>query len=275
MTATPLVSCLVLNYRTPKVAEVCVRALLQQTIADRCEILVIDNHSNDDSIGYLRNRFSATANVRIVETPRNLGFGSGYNLGFNYAQGAFLLLNNPAKILEPDALKNMVATMEHDSTIGILAPKLIHDDGTIRDSYRSFPTFFDVIVKRTPLRHVFHEHMRNYLQQNRDPATTGDTDWVVGGCLMIRADLCRELGGFDERFFLFFEDTDLCRRCWNAGKRVVYFPLAHGTDRKSRLSEGGLWSLLRTRAGREHIKSACKYFWKWGKTQPIGSKESY
>ncbi len=79
----------------------------------------------------------------------------------------------------------------------------------------------------------------------------------------MRSDLLRELHGFDERFFLFFEDTDLCRRCWKAGKRVVYFPEAQGTDRKSRLSEGGVGALLTKKTARIHLGSAIKYFWKW------------
>lgn len=235
------------------------------------EILIVDNHSDDDSIGSLRNRVRreiekgtpGADRIRIVETPRNLGFGAGYNRGFRHARGQYVLLNNPAKILRPDAVERMIAAMERDPTIGILAPKLLYDDGTFRDSYRSFPTFLDVIIKRTALRRLFPRRMRRYLQWDRDPDVPGETDWVIGGCFLIRGDLLRQLGGFDERFFLFFEDTDLCRRCWERGKRVVYFPEAQGTDRKRRLSEGGVLALLTKKTARIHLVSALRYFWKW------------
>lgn len=261
---TPLVSAIILNYQTGRDAWKCADALLHQTIADRMEIFIVDNHSDDDSIGYLRNRVRFSApHIQIIETPENLGFAHGYNLGFRRARGKYILVNNPAKLLAPDAVETMVAAMEADPTVGILAPKLVYDDGTVRDSYRSFPRLFDVFIKRTSLRSVFTGRMRQYLQRDRNPSLVGETDWVAGGCLMIRRDLCEELGGFDERFFLFFEDTDFCRRCWNAGKRVVYFPDAWGTDRRSRLSEGGVFSLLTKKTARIHLASAVKYFWKW------------
>ena len=90
-------------------------------------------------------------------------------------------------------------------------------------------------------------------------------DWVAGGCLLMRRDLFLQLEGFDDHFFLFFEDTDLCRRVQQLGKTVVYAPSIVAGDRKRRLSEGGLFSLLFTSVGRAHLLSACKYFWKWRK----------
>jgi GT2 family glycosyltransferase len=259
----PLVSALILNYRSGREAWTCAEALLKQTIADRMEILIIDNHSGDDSIGYLRNQVRKCPRVKIIETATNDGFGAGYNRGIRYAHGRYLLLNNPAKLLNPDAVETMVNAMEQDPSIGILGPTLRFSDGTVRDSYRSFPGVMDVIIKRTVLRRFFKQRMRRYLQWDRDPSVTGDTDWVVGGCLMMPRELCRQIGGFDERFFLFFEDTDLCRRVWEAGKRVVYFPEAQGTDRKSRLSEGGMLALITKKTVRSHAWSGMKYFWKW------------
>jgi GT2 family glycosyltransferase len=105
--------------------------------------------------------------------------------------------------------------------------------------------------------------VRKYLQADADPDGVRDVDWVVGACLLLRRSFYEELGGFDPRFFLFFEDIDLCRRCWLAGKRVVYFPRAVATDRKRRLSEGGVFRLLTKKTGRIHVMSALRYFRKW------------
>ena len=80
----------------------------------------------------------------------------------------------------------------------------------------------------------------------------------------MRADLYRKIGGFDPRYFLFFEDIDLCRACWKAGKRVLYFPQAVGLDRKRRLSEMNALQMLLKKTGRAHIASAVRYFHKWG-----------
>jgi len=262
---TPLVSAIVLNYRTPQDAVRCVQALLKQSIADQIEILVVENHSLDDSIGVLRNRFRNFDRVRVIETQENRGYGYGNNFGERFAMGEFFLFINPDTELEPQGLARLVAAMKEDKTIGILAPKLEFDDGTIRDSFRSFPTMLDIAIKRTFLRHLFPGRMRRYLQHDQDPSRVRETDWVVGACFLIRCSFYKELGGFDERFFLFFEDTDLCRRCWEAGKRVVFFPEVYAMDRKRRLSQGGILSLLTKRAGRAHVISAIRYFWKWRK----------
>lgn len=236
---------------------------MQQTIAPELEIVVIDNHSQDDSIGVLRNRLKKYANVHIVETSRNKGFGGGYNAGARHAHGTYLLINNPPKILESDAVEKLVRTMEADQTIGILAPKLIHPDGTIRTSARAFPSPVDLIVKRTTIQHIFPKTLRRYLQLDVNPEEPRSVDWVVGGCFVIRKNLFYELHGFDERFFLFFEDTDLCQRVRERGMTVVYDPTVAGRDRKQRLSEGNFLQLLTTRTGRSHVASALKYFWKW------------
>jgi N-acetylglucosaminyl-diphospho-decaprenol L-rhamnosyltransferase len=91
-----------------------------------------------------------------------------------------------------------------------------------------------------------------------------DVDWMVGACLLMRTDLYRKLGGFDERFFLFFEDIDLCRRVKEVGKRVVYLPGVKVLDRKGRLSGSSIFSLLTRKTTRIHVGSALKYFLKWG-----------
>lgn len=260
----PLVSAIVLNYRTGRDAWTCVQALLRQTIADRIEILLVDNHSDDDSIGTLRNHARGEPRVRILESARNIGYGQGNELGVRSARGEYLLIINPDNELEPEGLQWMIAAMQRDPGIGILSPKLVHEDGTVRDSYRTFPTMGDLLIKRTAwLRRIFPARMRRYLQYDRDTSITRDVDWVAGACLLLRRDFYQSLGGFDPRFFLFFEDTDLCRRCWAAGKRVVYFPSVTANDRKHRLSEGGWLALLTKKTARIHLVSAVKYFWKW------------
>ncbi len=255
---------IVLNFRGGLDAVNCVFVLKKQTIAERIEILVVDNHSEDDSISILRNRLRDIPNVRILETARNNGFGAGYGIGITQAKGRYILINNPVKKLAPNGLERMIEALEKDATIGIVAPKLVHDDGSVRLSARAFPSPLDVIIKRTFLRKWFPQRMDHYLQLNQSPDERRDVDRVIGGCFLIRAELLRSLGGFDPRFFLFFEDIDLCRRCWKAGKRVVYLPEAVAKDRKQRLSDGGILTLLTTTVGRAHIASAVKYFWKWG-----------
>lgn len=227
------------------------------------EILVIDNHSDDDSIGILRNRLGHLPNVRIIETNRNAGFGGGYGYGIRQATGKYILINNPAKILQPNALHLMIERMEKDPHIGIIAPKLVHEDGSVRSSARTFPRLSDVIAKRSLRGKRQTKGVRRYLQSDISPDQERTIDWVIGGCMVIRTDLMHALKGFDPRFFLFFEDIDLCRRVKLAGKSVLYFPQAVAKDRKQRYSDMPLWQLPFKKAGRAHITSAVRYFAKW------------
>lgn len=265
-----MISAIVLNYRSPIDTVACVKALERQTIANHIEILIVDNHSEDDSIGIIRNRLSMLPHVRILETSDNIGYGRGNTVGFDHARGDYFFIPNPDNIMQENALELMLKEMEAHPDIGILAPKLVHEDGTIRHGARLFPTFFDVLVKRLAPHGVFRPRMERYLQHSVNPDEARDVDWVVGACMLIRRDALENVGSFDPRFFLFFEDMDLCRRIKHAGYRIRYFPAAVAGDRKHRLTDGSLLSLFLSRSGRAHIASAFKYFWKWRPSSPRG-----
>lgn len=264
---SPTISAIVLNYKTPHDTLRCVDALQKQTIAEELEIIVIDNHSGDRSMSILRPLLGKIARLSLLETPANLGYGKGNNLGVARARGEYILIINPDTSLEPDALEKMLAYMKEHPEAGILGPKLIFPDGTIRDSFRTFPTLTDIFIKRTPLRFFFPKRMGAYLQWAEDPHEVRQVDWIVGACLFLRKDFFEALGGFDPRFFFFFEDTDLCRRCWKAGKEVIYFAKAHARDSEHRLSEGGFFAIFLKKSIRIHLRSALRYFWKWRKTR--------
>ncbi|MEK7122911.1 MAG: glycosyltransferase family 2 protein [Patescibacteria group bacterium] len=262
---SPLVSAIVLTFRSPRDTLACVRALLGQTLGDALEVIVVDNHSDTDSIGILRTQLPKDSRVHLVETEKNLGYGKGNNFGNRYATGEYVLIINPDNVMPPEALQRMVQRMESDPTIGILAPKLVFPSGTVRDSARAFPSFFDVFIKRTVLRYLFSKRLAAYTRSAvpGDQTSPQDMDWIAGACLLLRRSFFNELQGFDPRFFLFFEDIDLCRRTWVAGKRVVYDPSIIVADRERRLSEGGVLTLLTKKTVRWHLASAVKYFWKW------------
>jgi N-acetylglucosaminyl-diphospho-decaprenol L-rhamnosyltransferase len=262
---SPKVSAVILNYKTPHETLSCVDALLAQTISEDIEIIVVDNYSKDDSMKILRSLLGQGKNIKLLETKRNLGFSGGNNLGSKEASGKYILIINPDTTLENDVVEKMFLFLEENNEVGIIGPQLVFPNGTIRDSYRTFPTMLDIIIKRTPLSIFFPRRMRDYLQWDKSPYEKREVDWLVGACMFMKKDLFEGIGKFDERFFLFFEDTDLCRKCHLNGKKVVYFPDAKGHDNQNRLSSGGMLSFLWKNTVRIHILSAIKYFWKWRK----------
>lgn len=259
---TPLVSAIVLNYRSHRDTVQCAEALLGQTIADRMEILVTDNHSDDESMGFIRAHLQGRERVTIVETRANLGYGKGNNEAAKLARGEYLLIINPDNTLPPDGVESMLAYLRDHPDTGVVGPALVYPDGTVRPSARPFPTPADLFRKRlNPAGWHAAFELKRRQEQTKDAI---DVDWMVGACLLMKTSLYRSLGGFDERFFLFFEDIDLCRRIRAAGKRVVYLPRISVLDRKGRLSGSSIFSLLTRKTTRIHVASAVKYFLKWG-----------
>ncbi len=261
MSPAPLVSALVLNYRSHRDTVRCVQALLAQTIADRMEMIVIDNHSDDESIAFIRAQLGKEQRVRIVEDRRNIGYGAGNNAGARLARGEFLLIINPNNLLPRDGAERMLAYLQSHGDIGITGPTFVYPDGTIRPSARAFPTIPDLLRKRLFPAQWHRAYQKTAQAMLRHESM--EVDWLVGACLMMRTELYRQLGGFDERFFLFFEDIDLCRRIRDAGKRVVYLPQIRVPDTDRRLSGQSIFSFLRRKTTWIHLQSAVQYFWKW------------
>lgn len=268
---SPLISSIVLNYRSPLDAVQCVKALLKQTIGDQLEILVIDNDSDDESIGSFRARWIHEPRVRVMESHANVGFSRGNNDAARHARGEYLLFINPDNTLPPDGLERMLEIFRENPNTGIVGPALVYPDGTVRPSARKFPTIADLLRKRLFPSHWQNEHTSVHAHlQKQSPAQSSKlkvrsypVDWLVGACILMPRTLFSDLGGFDPRFFLFFEDIDLCRRCQLAGHRILYAPGIRVLDRRQRLSEMHPLSFLWRRIGRIHTVSAVKYFWKW------------
>jgi len=258
----PLVTAVILNYRSYRDTVTCAQALLNQSIANKIEILVTDNHSDDESMGFIRAHLDGKKSVRIIENRKNNGYGRGNNEAVTFAQGEYLLIINPDNTLPENALETMLQYLLDHPDAGIVGPALVYPDGTVRPSARSFPSIKDLFIKRLHPK-KWHEDFEKK-RKNQEQNDAIDVDWMVGACLLMKTDLYRSLGGYDERFFLFFEDIDLCRRVKNMGKRIVYLPHVHVLDRKGRLSGSSIFSLLTRKTTRIHVASAIKYFWKWG-----------
>lgn len=279
-----LLSVIIVNYKTGPLTKMLVGSLLTQTQMEgmrltlkNCpvqrdkgvEIIAVDNESRDDSVHLLRSDFPE---IQVVETGSNLGFAGGVNAGIRAAKGKYYLILNPDMVALPGALVRLVAYMESNPAVGMAGGKLLSPSGEVQQSCFRFYRPATILYRRTPLGKTAwgRAELTRFVMEEYDRNDVRDVDWLQGSCVMARARAVQQVGVMDERFFMYFEDVDWCRRFWEAGWRVSYVPDAQLSHFHQRSSErGSFFGILFNWATREHIKSAIKYFWKYrGKKLP-------
>jgi N-acetylglucosaminyl-diphospho-decaprenol L-rhamnosyltransferase len=190
------------------------------------ETIVVDNASSDATAELIA-RYHRS--VRVIERSTNAGLSAGINEGVAASSGEFVAVLNPDIHFDADPLAPLAAYLREHPDVGVVAPKLLDDDGTLQMSCRAFPGYDTALFNRySLLTRIFptNERSRRYLMTDFDHASVRDVDWVSGAMLMLPRRVFDEIGGFDAGYFMFNEDVDLCRRVHDAGYRVVYYPLA-------------------------------------------------
>ena len=222
----PLVSVVIPNRNAAAVLKPCVTGLIERTAYRRHEIIIVDNGSTQSDVLELYRTLERDGHGRIVPFDRPFNFSAACNAGAAEARGDLLLfLNNDIEVIEPDWLEELIRWAQRPE-VGVVGAKLLYPDGTIQHAGVAFGPggLVDHIFARAPegASGVFGsaESYRNYLA-------------VTGACQMMRADVFRQVGGFDERFRLSFSDVVLSMETWKAGYRVVYTPYAVLTHHES------------------------------------------
>jgi len=210
----PLVSILILNYNGLRYVDRCLSSVLC-TSYPRFEVVFIDNASRDGSYEYVKREYSASQRLKIVRNDRNYGFAKGNNVGARYARGEYLVFLNIDTEVDPDWLKEAVEALESDPSIGAAQLKLLRMDD---------PQRLDTCGhKLTPYGFTYEIGLNDEASRYNRPF---EVLAGKGAALMVRRDVFKEVGGFDEDYFLLREETDLCWRIWLRGYRVVFIPSA-------------------------------------------------
>lgn len=212
---------MVVNYNAKLDLLECLRSLRAEGIE---EIVVVDNASIDGSESAVRD---ADPRVDYHQSGSNLGYGTGCNHGTSLTDPSrpYLLCSNPDVRLEPGSLKSMVEALDGRTELGIVGPRIENPDGTLYPSVRTFPNVADA-VGHAVFGMVWPKNpfTRRYRMLSWDHATAADVDWVSGSCFLVRRSAWEEVGGFDEAYFMYAEDVDLCWRLHRAGWSVAYEP---------------------------------------------------
>lgn len=262
-------SIIILNYKQKGLVKYCLKNLLSLDIPLSHEIIVVDNASADGTGEMIKNEFMG---VKLIEAKTNQGFSAGNNLGINKAQGKYLLILNPDLTILSDAILKLYRFMEDHPEVGMSGPKILNPDASLQYTCSRFPDWRLPFYRRTFLSKTKtgQKWSEYYLMTDWDHQSNRPVDWLFGACLMVRKSALEKVGRLDERFFLYMEDLDWCRRFWEQGFEVWYVAGAKVIHYHQRLSAevSILWSLF-SKTARIHLISWLKYFFKyWKKSLP-------
>ena len=222
MVNTDSVSAVIVHFRTP---DETVRAARAVAETFRCPIVVVDNASSDG----IADRLAAQApRTRVVAEPENRGYGAACNRGAAETAGAYLLFLNSDAFVAPGAVEALVAALERDPGAAVVGPRLVNPDGTLQLSICRLPTPWRIFCESSGLAGLAGGRglLRGHWKTLEDHARPQAVESLTGAALLIRRSAFEEVGGFDEEYFLYAEETDLLTRLRQAGHRILFAPEA-------------------------------------------------
>jgi GT2 family glycosyltransferase len=247
-------SIIIVNYNTRELLEQVLQSIRDNACARQYEVIVVDNHSTDGSVAMLHERFPA---VGRIENDYNAGFSKANNQGAAIAAGEYLLFLNSDTVLQEHALDVLLSMLEDHHEVAMAGAKLLNEDGSLQRSCGIFPNLETEFYLRSFLSRLFPENnlfSKYKLAPERYQAQM-PVDWLSGACLMIRKSIFDQVQGFDENFYMFYEDVDLCYRIRNLGYAIMYLPDALCMHR-----HGGSWLHVREIPVRNSCRSALYFF---------------
>ncbi len=189
------------------------------------DVVVVDNSSTDGSVELIRERFPG---IRIIANASNRGFAAANNEGFRYVQSRYILLLNPDTVVHGRALESLVSFMAEHPTASAAGPAIRNRDGSPQRTGVRFPSNWNIFVEALFLDRLFSNSrlFGAHKELYEDPAKARQVDYVQGSCLVVRNSVINNTGLLDERFFMYFEETDWCYRMKQAGGEIWYSPVA-------------------------------------------------
>lgn len=216
-------SIIIVAWNVRDVLSDCLNSITQSLAAFPYEIIVVDNASTDGTADHIKNKFPA---VRLVENKANQGFAAANNQGAAIANGQYLLILNPDTILFDHTLSKMVDFMDSNPAIAMCGPHILNEDKSLQKSVRNFPSWRGAFYRYTVLKYMglFKSHFTRWHNRQFDYDKQADVEQIIGAAMLIRKEIFEKIGRFDERFFMYYEEVDLCKRLKDCGFRVVYCP---------------------------------------------------
>lgn len=262
-----MLSIIIVNYNSTRELKQCLKSIVEKRPDLPFEIIIIDNASKMPFRNVIE-AFDKLLDIRLIINKKNLGYARAVNQGIRMASGEYILIINPDILITADAIEKMIDFLENNEKIGIIAPQLLNFDDSIQYSCFRFPVFWTPFIRRSFLKKFSFgkREMERYLMIDFDHMEIKEVDWVLGAAMMMKKSVIEKAGLLDERFFLYFEDVDLCCRIHSQGLKIIYFPEAKFFHKYARHSaDKGWFSFLFNKYFWFHMISCIKYFKKWKK----------
>lgn len=249
----PKITGCIVTYNNMKTIKAAVDSVLEFTNPETFRLYVVDNGSTDGTPDFIRKNYP---DVCLIETNTNVGFGTGHNVVMPMIESEYHIVINPDIVIRDKAIEKIVEFMDNNKDIGVVSPKICFPDGREQILGKRAPHLKYLVASRMRDEKNPSKLLKEYAMLDCDLTKVTDIDVATGCFVVFRTALFKELKGFDEKFFMYFEDFDISRR---AGKisRVVYYPNAtiyHVWGRESKRN---------TKLMIIHIKSMLRYFAKW------------
>ncbi len=246
------VSACIVTYDGYDEARLAASTLLDFTEGVELDLYIIDNDSPDGTGKKMQAEFATRANVMVL--PENKGFGAGHNMVRDLIDSDYHAVINPDITVNEDVLTTMANYLDEHPEVAVVIPKLLYPDGEEQYVAKREPSFMALINRRIPLFKKVEEH---YLMLDEDLTVPQKVEFCTGCFFMMRTDVFKKIGGFDERFFMYFEDADIGRTAMQYGD-LAYLPTVevyHAWHRQTKKKASHfLWQL----------QSMFRYFKKWG-----------
>lgn len=217
---------IIVNYNSTDYLLRCLKSVYDSLQNLPARVIVQDNASKD-GVGRVQAIFPQ---VELTKNNYNMGFSKTVNKGLKQGEARYVVLLNPDTYVTEGFFSSVLQYMEENSGVGIIGPKILNGDGSVQGSARRFPTPLTALFGRSTLLTKWFPNNRisqqNILTLRSNGTSPMDADWVSGACMVVRRKAIDDVGFMDERFFIYWEDADLCKRMWQSGWKVVYFPQA-------------------------------------------------
>jgi hypothetical protein len=227
---TPIVSFVILEYYSLAEITESVKSIIELCKNINYEIIISSNSSYSE---HLYSAIELHPAIKWIFNDKNNGFASGMNSGLNHTQGQFIIFMNSDAQLHSGSMEETIKYLNNNPDVGILGPKITDHLDNLQDSCREFLTPMR-LLKRMITR--FLHKQDSILTPSFDYNQIQPVDWVIGAFMMVRKSVIEKIGRMDESYFLYVEDMDWCKRCWDKGFKVIYYPelkIIFKGDRKS------------------------------------------